>query len=41
MDFTRAKMLGSIQRDQDPAIQAPEWVEHAVRGDRFEEQWIE
>lgn len=34
-------MLGSIQRDQNPAIQASEWVEHAVRGDRFEEQRIE
>jgi len=41
MDFTRTKMLGSIQRDQHPAIQAPEWVESTYRGDRFEEQWIE
>lgn len=41
MDLTRAKMLGSIQRDQNPPIQASEWVEHAVRGDRFEEQRIE
>ena len=34
-------MLGSIQRDQHPPAQTPEGVEHALRGDRFEEQWIE
>jgi hypothetical protein len=34
-------MLGSVERDQNPAIQALEWIEHALPGDRFEEQWIE
>jgi hypothetical protein len=41
VDLTRAKALGSIQRDQRPPAQAPERVEYACRGDRFEEQRIE
>ena len=34
-------MLGSIQRDQNPAIQALKRGKHAVGLDRFEEQRIE
>ncbi len=45
MDLARTEALGSIQRDQHPSVpwatQAPEWVEHALGGDRFEEQRIE
>ena len=45
VDLARTEALGSIQRDQHPATlratQAPEWVEHALGGDRFEEQRIE
>src|ERR1019366_9271016 len=41
----RAKIFGSIRRDQNPATpraaQAPERVEHALCGDRFEKQRIE
>ena len=41
MDLTRAKALGSIQRDQRPAAQTLERRKYAVCRDRFEEQRIE
>ena len=41
MDFTRAKALGSIQRDQRASTQTLEWREYAVCLDRFEKQRIE
>src|SRR5450755_473594 len=41
MDLTRAKAFGSIKCDQHPPVEAPERIEHALRGDRFEEQGIE
>jgi len=41
MNFTRAKMLGSIQRDQHSPAQALKRGTHAVCLDRFEEQWVE
>ena len=41
VDLTRAEVFGPIQRDQYPAVQAPERVEHASGFDGPEEQRIE